>query len=172
MQKASPTSSFQSYHKIVFLGKRGIDKSLLIQKLLGSASNSEHESKGIEYHNLELEFQNKVHYIQFWDLSSNFDEKIDLFLRNTSLVIFVFDFKDKMSQKYVTNLHELVTNFLSVKVIFVGITNKEGKVKASKEFTNWNKEKEFPVHKINFQTNEGISLLLQMIIQQIDHEKN
>ncbi|MHA1512878.1 MAG: GTPase domain-containing protein [Candidatus Hodarchaeales archaeon] len=165
MQKASPTSSFQSYHKIVFLGKRGIYKSLLIQKLLGSASNSEH-------HNLELEFQNKVHYIQFWDLSSNFDEKIDLFLRNTSLVIFVFDFKDKMSQKYVTNLHGVVTNFLSEEVIFVGITNKEGKVKASKEFTNWKKEKEFPIHKINFQTNEGISLLLQMIIKQIDHEKN
>ena len=172
MQAASPNSSFQSYDKIVFLGKRGNDKSLLIQKLLGSASNSKHDSKGIEYHNLELEYQNKVHYIQFWDLSSHFDEKIDIFLRNTSFVVFVFDFKDNESQKYVQKLHDVVTNFLSIEMIFVGITNKEGEVKASKEFTKWAKEKEFLVHKVYLQKNEGISQLIQMIIQQIDHEED
>lgn len=172
MQTTSPTSSFQLYHKIVFLGKRGKDKSLLIQKLLGSASNSKYDSKGIEYHNLELEYQNKVHYIQFWDLSSHFDEKIDIFLRNTSLVAFVFDFKDKESQKHVQKLHEVVTSFLSVQMILVGITNKEGKFKASKEFTKWAKEKDFLVHKIYLPKNEGISQLIQMIIQQIDHEED
>ena len=68
MQGTSPSSStFQVYNKIVFLGKRRVDKSLLIQRLLGSTLNSEHDSVGIEYYNLELEFQNKVHYLQFWD---------------------------------------------------------------------------------------------------------
>lgn len=172
MQDTSPTSSFQSYHKIVFLGKRGVDKSLLIQKLLGSASNSEHDSIGIEYYNLELDYQNKVHYLQFWDLSSQFDKNFDLFLRNTSLVVFVFDFKDKESQKYILKLYEVVTKFLSVKLTFVGITNKEGKSKASKEFTNWTKEKEFLIHQVNLQKNEGISQLLQMIVQQVGHEED
>jgi len=172
MQTTSPASSFQSYHKIVFLGKRGVDKSLLIHKLLGSASNSEHDSIGMEYYNLELDYQNKTYYLQFWDLSSHFDEKIDLFLRNSSLIVFVFDFKDKESQKYLLKLHEVVNNFLSVELTFVGITNKEGKFKASKEFTNWAKEKEFLIHQVYLQKNEGISQLLQMIVQNINHKKD
>ena len=172
MQATSPTSSSQSYYKIVFLGKRGVGKTLLIQELLRSSSNSEHEPIGIEYHNLELKYKNKIHYLQFWDLSSNFDEKIDLFLRNTSLVVFVFDFKDKESQKYVINLYEEVTKELSVKLIFAGITKKEGKAKASKEFTNWTKENEFFIHQVNLQNDEGISQLLQLIVKQIYHEED
>ena len=173
MQTTSPTSSFQSYNKIVFLGKRKVDKSLLIQRLLGSTSNSEHDSIGIEYYNLEFDFQDKVHYLQFWDLSSHFDEKIDFFLRNTSLVVFVFDFKDKESQRYVLNLYEVITSILSsVKFTLVGITNKEGKFKASKEFTKWAKEKGFLIHQVFLQKNEGISQLLQLIVKKIDLEED
>ena len=171
MQDGSATSSFQSYQKIVFFGKREVGKTLLIRKLLGSTSSSEHNSVGIEYHNLELEYQNKVHYLQFWDLSSHLDDKFELFLRNTSLVVFVFDFKDKEYQKYLFRLHELVTNFLSVEIIIVGILNKEGKSKVSKEFANWTKEKEFLIHQVNLQKNEGISQLLQMIVTESDHEE-
>jgi GTPase SAR1 family protein len=171
MQSKPPTSSFQSYHKIVFLGKQGVNKSLLVQKLLGSASKSEHDLLGIEYHNLEIEHQNKVHYLQFWDLSSHFDKELSIFLRNTSSIVFVFDFNDKNSQLYVQDLYGVIMDFLSLeKKIIVGLTNKVGKIKASKDFTNWIKEKEFLIHQVFLEKNEGISQLLQMIVQQLDKE--
>ncbi len=173
MQGTSPSSStFQVYNKIVFLGKRGVEKSLLIQRLLGSNANSKHDSLGIEYHNLELEYQNKVNYLQFWDLSSHFEEKLDFFLQKASLVIFVFDFNDKESQRYLRNLYDANTSlFSSTKLIFVGITKKEGKLKTWKDFANWIKEKSFVIHSTFLLKNEGISQLLQMIVQVIDKEK-
>ncbi len=173
MQGTSPSSStFQVYNKIVFLGKRGVEKSLLIQRLLGSNANSKHDSLAIEYHNLELEYQNKVNYLQFWDLSSHFEEKFDFFLQKASLVIFVFDFNDKESQRYLRNLYDAKTSlFSSTKLIFVGITKNEGKLKTWKEFANWIKEKSFVIHPTFLLKNEGISQLLQMIVQVIDKEK-
>ena len=87
--------------------------------------------------------------------------------------IIVFDFKDKESQRYVLNIHEVITSILSsVKLTLVGITNKEGKFKASKEFMNWTKEKGFLIHQVYLQKNEGISQLLQLIVQQIDREED
>ncbi|MHA1945932.1 MAG: GTPase domain-containing protein [Candidatus Hodarchaeales archaeon] len=173
MPDTSPSSStFQVYNKIVFLGKRGVEKSLLIQRLLGYNAKSKHDSLEIEYHNLELEYQNKVNYLQFWDLSSHFEENLEIFLQNASLVIFVFDFNDKESQRYLRNLYDTNTSlFSSAKLIFVGITKKEGKLKTWKDFTNWIKEKSFVIHPTFLLKNEGISQLLQTIVQIIDKEK-
>lgn len=173
MQGTSPSSSFQVYHKIVFLGKQRVGKSLLVQRLLGSTSTSKHDSSGIEYYNLELDYKNKVNYLQFWDLSSHFEEKFDLFLRNTALVIFVFDFNDKESQTYIRYLYDANTNlFSSTKSMFVGITNKEGKLKTWKDFASWIKEKNFVIHPTFLLKNEGISQLLQMIVQLMDNEED
>ena len=48
--------------------------------------------------------------------------------------------------------------------------DKKGKMKASRDFTNWAKEKEFNIHPVFLQKNEGISQLLQMIVKQINIE--
>ncbi|MHA1931678.1 MAG: GTPase domain-containing protein, partial [Promethearchaeota archaeon] len=169
---SSSSSSFQVYNKIVFLGKRGIEKSLLIQRLLGSNANSKHDSLGIEYHNLELEYQNKVNYLQLWDLSSHFEEDLSPFLQKASLIIFVFDFGDKESQRYLRKLYDGNTSlFSTTKLLIVGITKKEGKLKPWKDFAKWVKEKSFIIHPTFLLKNEGISQLLQMIVQRINEEK-
>lgn len=156
----------------MFLGKRGEDKSLLIHRLIGVTSNSEIKSLGVEYYNLELEFQNKVNYLQFWGLSSHLEDNLDHFLKNASVIIFVFNYSDKESQRYIIDLYNSKFNFpSSTKLAFVGITNKEGKLKLWKDFASWAKEKSFAIHPVFLIKNEGISQLLRMIVQKINHEE-
>ena len=171
MAATESTSSFQRYHKIVFLGKPESQKSLLIRKILGSTSESIPESTNIEYYNIEIEHQNDVHYLQIWNLQSQIEENLSTFLRNTSSVIFVFNYKDKETQSHIQSLHEQVTSFLSgFNIIFVGLQHKEGKAKASREFTNWIKENAFSIHNVYLPKNEGVSQLIRLIIQQFKQQ--
>ena len=71
LTSTAQTSTFTDYYKVIFLGKQGTGKTSIIQRLVTSKSDIEPQpTLGINYHNVELEYQNKKYYFQFWDISN------------------------------------------------------------------------------------------------------
>ena len=51
------------YHKIMFLGKQGVGKTSIIQRLVTSKTDSQHQpTLGINFHNVEIEYQKLVFF--------------------------------------------------------------------------------------------------------------
>jgi small GTP-binding protein len=163
------TSSFEGYEKILFLGKQGVGKTSIIQKLVSTkAEPPSHSTLGISLHNLELEYQGNQFYIQLWDVSNTLEDQISDFFHNVTLFVLVFDFTDKKSFPSIHQFFEAIKAFnATIPVLLVGNKAKDTKQKVPKmisDLTDIYKLKSYPIASKNF---DGLSVLLQAIVQNI-----
>ena len=167
LTSTAQTSTFTDYHKVIFLGKQGIGKTSIIQRLVTSTFDIEPQpTLGINYHNVELEYQNKKYYFQFWDISNALDDQLTTFLLNTSLVVLIFDYNEKDTQKNVNQLYNTIKEHNSdIPIIISGNRAKNTKQKIPKELSDLAKTEDQLIYPITSQKYDGLSVLLQAIVQ-------
>lgn len=167
MTTTPETESRKRYYKVGFIGKQGVGKTSIIRRLVASNVDTEYiPTLGIYYYNLELEFQKQTYDIQFWDISASLENQLTNFLRNTDIVVLVFDFDRKETYQYLMQACETIWDFnRSIKQIFAGTTRKDKDEKIPKDLANFSKEHVLPIYQISRNNNAGMSLLLQSIIQ-------
>ena len=167
MTTTQETESRKRFYKVGFVGKQGVGKTSIIRRLVASNVDTEYTpTLGIYYYNLELEFQKQNYHIQFWDISASLENQLTNFLRNTDIVVLVFDFNRKETYQYLLQASESIWEFnKSINLIFAGTTRKGKDEKIPKEISNFSREHNLPVYQISMNDNAGMSLLLQSIIQ-------
>ena len=169
MSSSAQVNGFHPYYKVIFLGKQGVGKTSIIRRLVASNVDKEYvPTLGIYYYNLELEYQKHNYYLQFWDISNSLDNQIKSFLKNSSVVILVFDYSDKKSHEYVNQVFETVRSTSpSVRILLVGNRSKGEKEKPPKILNNLVTEDNLTIYPMSPQNNSGMSLLLQAIVQDL-----
>jgi GTPase SAR1 family protein len=169
MSLTPETESQKRYFKVAFIGKQGVGKTSIIRRLVASNVDTEYKSTlGIYYYNLELEFQKQNFHIQFWDISASLENQITNFLRNTNIVVMVFDFNKTNSYQYLMQVFGTIREFNpEISFVFAGTSRKENDEKIPKDLSNFSKEHSLPLYQISMNDNAGMSLLLQAIIQML-----
>jgi small GTP-binding protein len=168
------TASFEGYQKILFLGKQGVGKTSIIQRLVSTkAEVPSHSTLGISLHNLELEYQGNKFYIQLWDVSNTLEDQITDFFRNVSLFILVYDYTDRDSFPDIHQFFEAIKAYnATIPVLLVGNKAKDTKQKVPKkisDLTDIYKLKSYPIAVKDY---DGLSVLLQAIVQSIPISKD
>ena len=112
---SSVTKTYSSFFKIVFLGIRNVGKTSIIRRILDLDFSSDYSPTiGIRFHNLSI-ISNEEYNIQLWDISGNniYSDYIQAFLKNTDVLVLVFDYKNKESQNEIIKLYEQCIQTLS-----------------------------------------------------------
>ena len=169
LSSSAQVNGIHPYYKVVFLGKQGVGKTSIIRRLVASNVDTEYvPTLGIYYYNLELEYQKHNYYLQFWDISNSLDHQIKDFLKNSSVIVLIFDYSDKESHNYVNQIFATVrSSYPSVKILLVGNRSKGEKDKPPKNLNNLVSENSLTIYPMSPQNNSGMSLLLQAIVQDL-----
>ncbi len=167
LTSTTQNSSVTDYYKVVFLGRQGIGKTSIIQRLVTSKTDTQHQpTLGIIYHNVELEYQNNKYYIQLWDVSNTLENQMITFLSNTALCVLIFDYNDKKSLQNVRQLFDTIKAFsTTIHILFVGNRAKNTKQKIPKELSDLAQGNDLKIYPITSQNYDGLSVLLQAIVQ-------
>ena len=153
----------------MFLGSSGVGKTSIIRWILDLPPMEEYlPTIGIRFHNLDTEFNQVRYYLQLCDVSGSelYSDILPSLLKNSSVIILVFDYKDQESQLSVQQLFDRVCEHSSPnQILLVGNKAEDRKKDVPKTLKSWVKNKDLVLFPISVLENRGKSLLLQNIVR-------
>jgi GTPase SAR1 family protein len=153
----------------VFLGSSGVGKTSIIRWFLDLPPIEDYlPTIGIRFHNIDTEINKVQYYLQFCDVSGSelYSDLLPSLLKNSSVIILVFDYKDQESQLSVQQLYDRVCDYSSPnQILLVGNKAEHKKKDVPKSIKSWVKNKNLVILPISVLEDSGKSLLLQNIVR-------
>ncbi len=170
------SKNYSPYYKIAFIGKSGVGKTSLVNRLLVMEPPRDYTPTiGYRYFNLDINEEEDQFYLQLWDISGHrvYSEQLESNIRNAAIVVLVFDYNDQESQTELMSLYSRINEYISDSHIII-IGNKAEKVKSEvpKKIRNWVEENSFTIYPVSAINNTGITLILQTLLRIIKDNSN
>jgi len=151
-------------YKIIFLGSYGVGKTSIINKFREKYFDNEYEpTLSIEMKMIQVEVNNKIMQIQFWDSCGNeeFAKSVPNLFKNALLAILVYDINNKKSFKNLENwLNILKEKSFDNNIFLIGnksdlINEREVQIEEGEKFkNNYNNIKKF----FEVSTKDGVNI--------------
>ena len=115
-------------YKVIIIGRYGVGKTTIINKLMGKASDGEYApTMTIDIKNIQAKVNDKIIQINIWDCCGNekFGEETPQLFKNASIVILAYAINDKQSYDALKNWYNILKIHTYESIIFL-IGNKSG----------------------------------------------
>ena len=124
MNDSSIDVSYQvNRQKIIFRGDIYVDKTSIINVLMGQKFNNDYEASiGVDFFSKTIKYKGKIIKLQIWDSAGQekFRSLIPNYIRGSSLVFIVYDISNKKSFNNVNSWVNFVNNIENSNIVIVG----------------------------------------------------
>ena len=109
-------------YKVIIIGRYGVGKTTIINKLMGKASDGEYApTMTIDIKNIQAKVNDKIIQINIWDCCGNekFGEETPQLFKNASIVILAYAINDKQSYDALKNWYNILKIHTYESIIFL-----------------------------------------------------
>ena len=157
--------------KIIFLGAEEVGKSSILNRLYNNSFDEDYQATiGQDFHSKDVTIKNRNFNLLLYDTSGQqkFKSLIPMYIRDSKVIIFVYDISNKDSFIYIKNWYNEIKDLFPKDAILILIGNKtdleEKRQIKTKEAEEYSKQKGFLFYELSSKIGDKIVDLLENII--------
>ena len=153
--------------KIIFLGAEEVGKSSILNRLYNNSFDEDYQATiGQDFHSKDVTIKNRNFNLLLYDTSGQqkFKSLIPMYIRDSKVIIFVYDISNKDSFIYIKNWYNEIKDLFPKDAILILIGNKtdleEKRQIKTKEAEKYSKQKGFLFYELSSKIGDKIVDLL------------